>query len=138
RRHRRLPACCRAAPRGGAARRPDAREWTAGVRLLPAPTRHRHRPCPRALRAHARGGPDLRHHLVRRQQHLPEIRPPANTAITRWTKACVRSRTSSRSPRSPYRVVGAYSSVEAVPAGAPLFEACSAIFLIAIRRVSLL
>ena len=43
--------------------------------------RDRRRACVLALRADPRGRPDLRHHVVRRQQRLPAVRPAADAAI---------------------------------------------------------
>ena len=69
-----------AAPRRAAARA-DARQHPAGVRLLLPEPADRDRAAVRAARPHARGRPDLRDHLVRRQQRLPALRTAADPAV---------------------------------------------------------
>ena len=58
--------------------------------LLPRPP-HRHRAAVRTARPHARGRPDLRDHLVRRQQRVPAVRAAAHAAVD---EAAMRSRVS--------------------------------------------
>src|SRR4029450_2623528 len=71
----------RSPPRRSSAAGTNARQHAARVRLLPPVPRDGHRAAAWADGPHARGRPDLRDHLVRRQQRLPALRTAADAAI---------------------------------------------------------
>ena len=68
--------------RGSPLARADPRQRPAGLRLLLPKPADGDRATVRDARPHAGGRPDIRDHLVRRQQRLPALRPAADPAMS--------------------------------------------------------